>query len=101
MTPKRKDAYRHLLYCMHLEIRRGRRHLRWWSPPDWLYAFRTLPQNKIIANDFHNLAFFSREDFRNFDEQIFWDRFQQLSPEFHVRYRRAFEGYLRGEYLMT
>ena len=99
MTSAQKDAYRHLLYCAFLEIRRGRHDLAWWNPRHWLYAHSTLPGNKRLADDFHNLAFFSREDIRDFDEEKFWVDLKRSSEDFHRRYRRIYDQYFQGQYL--
>ncbi|MES2693086.1 MAG: hypothetical protein V4773_06405, partial [Verrucomicrobiota bacterium] len=69
MTSDQKEAYRHLLYCAFLEIRSGHRDLAWWNPRDWAFAVSALPRRTRLADDFHNLAFFSREDFEGFEEE--------------------------------
>jgi len=101
MTPEAKAAYRHLLYCALVEIRTGRAELRWWNPSDWSYAFATLPGNKRLADDFHNLAYYSREDFEGFSEERFWSDLKRSSEVFHGKYRRIFDSSLLGEYYVV
>ncbi len=101
MTSETKIAYRHLLYCALLEIRMGRAEVRWWNPADWSYALGTLPKNKRLADDFHNLAYYSRDDFKSFSEEIFWSGLKRSSEAFHEKYRRIFDSYLRGEYQLV
>jgi len=95
MTAEEKIAYRHLLYCVMLELRSGRRGGFWWR------ASRELKKTKSLADAFHNLAFFSREDFVAFEPERFWSDLKHCSQATHDKYKRIFLGYLEGKYAIV
>ncbi len=93
----KKEAYKHILYCSLLEIRSGNNAPTVWNPLDWLYCFKETQKNKALADYFHNLAFFIREDFKEFDEEIFWSSLKDSKNNFYDKYKRLFDTYLTGE----
>src|SRR3712207_6393478 len=107
MDAGRKRAYRYLLYRAMREIRsngcQSAPRARTWNPLSWwggsrrVSPSRVLEYHGMLADWLHNLAVFSALDFRNFDEEWFWQGFARLRadfPEFEslvAYYRGTFE----------
>ncbi|MCW1922328.1 hypothetical protein OKA05_07165 [Luteolibacter arcticus] len=100
INSERKNAYRHLLYAVFVHMRAGHREAVWWRPASWFRTGQELRKLKELADRFHNLAFFSLHDFKNFDEERFWQDIVLLGrsqgPELAERCRRIFDEYLTG-----
>jgi hypothetical protein len=94
----RRMAYRHLLYQALVWLRSGSPP-DWWNPVTWWRAAVELRQARLLADCFHNLAFFVEHDFVGFREQRFWSDVELLrrdfAPEFVNWWRDAFASHLR------
>ena len=61
---------------------------------------KEIKRKKDLADLFHNLAFFVKEDFENFDEKVFWKRMMSSDSAVYAKYKRIFDCFLEGdEYL--
>jgi|SRR5579883_1445829 len=102
MDEQRKTAYRHLLYRALLDIRQMKwfRFARVLNPLNWNGELRWIRRAGIVADMLHNLAFFSAEDFAEFDEERFWrdvGYINQQYPEYDlIHYKEVFERRLQG-----
>ena len=89
MDEARKRAYRYMLYYAMLNIRMNipcgpysRRYMHWWSPAFWYRVLRRHRYNMALADALHNLAQFSADDFRDFDESMFWKGYERFHRRF-------------------
>ena len=97
MNKEKQQAYKHLLYCSLLEIRSGNNATKYWNPFDWFYSFRECQKNKELADLFHNLAFFIREDFNGFVEETFWKNLKNINEKCFQKYHRIFGAFIKGD----
>ena len=97
MTEDQKSAYKYLLYWAMLDIRnkcqpRGRESH---NPLVWWRQYRQSRAAGAVADWLHNLALYSAEDFRTFDETWFWREFDGMSRRFadidFSHYRSTYE----------
>lgn len=106
MNHETKTAYRHLLYVAMLAIRtycqsRGQPS---WSLFEWYRQYRRSRIAGAMADWLHNLALYSSQEFKGFDEQLFWKEHAYLCDRFPgkqlERYREIFDEYLNGRTFM-
>src|SRR5580765_1398135 len=82
MDEHRKSAYRYLLYRALLEIRGvewiTHGPLRLVSPFTLRREIKRVTRAGVLADWLHNLAHFSSDDFRGFNEEWFWRDYASL-----------------------
>jgi hypothetical protein len=102
MDENRKNAYRYLLYRAMLDIRGDQGQLysevQKINPETLKKAVQSVTYRTwCLAEWLHNLAFFACNDFRRFDEDLFWNDSETCCrefPEIHEQFKNSFEGYL-------
>jgi hypothetical protein len=102
LDEEKKNAYRWLLHMGMLEIRmqgwRMHRCFGWrmLNPFNWRRVRSHAQIATDVADALHNLGWFAAEDFRRFDDDLFWEDMERLKrahPD-SVDYRALFEGRL-------
>lgn len=100
LSDNEKNAYRYLLYRAMIDIRilcqsRGRAS---WNPLVWRWQYYSSRVAGWLADWLHNLAHYAAMDFRGFDADWFWQKYErgmrrytQLGPGRWLDYRRHYE----------